>query len=115
MGTRWINNWYAVAILLTIGPFLWGVSFKAKLTFDRYIKILKNIRWIFVINIILGIVFTVLVITNKEKFLWYIDLVTSTEFRPYDNYFPTLAFTLLMILGGTVGIIMGLVKRKSKN
>jgi hypothetical protein len=115
MGTRWINNWYAVAILLTIGPFLWGVSFKAKLAFDKYIKMLNNRRWIFVANIILGVIFTVLVIANKEKFLWYVDLVTSTEFRPYDNYYPTLALTLFMMLGGAVGIIMGLFKRKRKS
>ena len=64
---------------------------------------------------VLGTIFTVLVIINKEKFLWYVDLVTSTEFRPYDNYYPTLALTLFMMLGGAVGIIMGLFKRKRKS
>jgi hypothetical protein len=112
MGTRWINSLYAVAILLTIGPFLWSVSFNSQSTFKKYIEMLKNRRRLFVINLVLGIIFSVLVIINKGKFLWYIGLVTSTEFRPYDNYYPTLAITLFMILGGTIGIIMGLVKHK---
>ena len=115
MGTQWINSLYTVAILLTVEPFLWGVSFKSQLTFKMYTEILKNRRWFFVINIVLGIIFTALVIINKEKFLWYVGLVTSTKFRAYDNYYPTLAITLFMILGGTVGIIMGLVKHKSKS
>lgn len=112
MGTRWINSWYGFAILLMIGPFLWGVSFKPKLTFNKYIEMLKNRRWIFVTNLILVVIFTVLVIANKEKFLWYVGLVTSTEFRPYDNYYPTLIFTFIMILSGVVGLIMSFIKRK---
>lgn len=115
MGTQWINSLFPVAILLTVGPFVWGVSFKSKSTLKMYTEMLKDRRWFFVINTVLGAIFTVLVIINKEKFLWYYGLVTSTKFRLYDNYYPTLVLTLFMILGGVVGLLMGLVKYKSKS
>lgn len=111
MGTQWINSLYTVAILLTVWPFLWGVSFKSGLTFKTYTEMLKNRRGLFIINIVLGVIFTVLVIINKGRFLWYIGLVTPTIFRPYDNYYPTLILSIFMILGG----VMGLVKHKSKS
>ena len=99
MGTQWINSLYAVAILLTVGPFLWSVSFKSQLTLKMYKKMLKNRKWFFLINMVLGTIFTVLVIINKAKFLWYVGLVTSTKFRPYDNYYPTLVITFFYGFG----------------
>lgn len=110
MGTQWINSLYPVFIMLTVWPFVWGISFKTKLTLAKYLEILKNRRWFFVINVVLGTLFMVLVMINKEKFLWYVGIVTTTNFRPYDNYYPTLALCLFMILGGLVGSVMSWVK-----
>ena len=81
MGTQWISSLYPGAVLLAIGPFLWGISLK-KLKFNTYKEMLKNRRWFFATNIVLGVTLTVLVISNKVKFLWYVDLLTSNEFRP---------------------------------
>lgn len=47
MGTQWINSLYPVAILLTVGPFVWGVSIKFKSTFKMYTQMLKDRRWFF--------------------------------------------------------------------
>ena len=114
MGTQWINSLYPIIILLTVLPFVWSIPFKKKLSLREYLQILKSRKWFFVINIVLGAFFIILVMANKEKFLWYIGLVTNTTFRPYDNYYPTLALSLFMVFGGITGLIVGLVTSESK-
>lgn len=113
MGTQWINSFYSVIIMLTVWPFVWGLSFKTKRTFGKYLEMLKNRRWFFVVNTVLGILFMVLLMLNKEKFLWYVGLNTTTIFRPYDNYYPTLVLSLFIISGGVVGLLMGLVNYRN--